>query len=107
MKSLLYFGLASFFEITGCFAFRSVIRMGKPAVWLAAGVVSLTLFAWLLTRVETVAAGRAYATYGGVYIIGSLLWLWLVEHRPPDRWDIGGGMVCLVGAGVILFGPRT
>ena len=107
MKSLLYFGLASFFEIAGCFAFWSVVRLGKPAAWLAAGVVSLTLFAWLLTRVDTVAAGRAYATYGGVYIIGSLLWLWLVENRPPDRWDIGGGIVCLLGAGIILFGPRN
>ena len=107
MKSLLYFGLASFFEIAGCFAFWSVVRLGKPSVWLAAGVVSLMLFAWVLTCVDTVAAGRAYAAYGGVYIIGSLLWLWLVENRPPDQWDIGGGIVCLLGASIILFGPRT
>lgn len=107
MNSLLYFGLASFFEIAGCFVFWSVVRLGKPPFWLAAGVVSLMLFAWLLTRVETVAAGRAYATYGGVYIVGSLLWLWLVENRAPDRWDIGGGAVCLVGASIIFFGPRT
>ena len=107
MNSLAYFTLASFFEIAGCFAFWSVLRLGKPAVWLVAGIVSLMLFAWLLTRVDAAAAGRAYATYGGVYIVGSLLWLWLVENRLPDRWDIGGWLICLVGAGVIFFGPRT
>ena len=107
MNSLVYFALASFFEITGCFAFWSVVRLGKPTGWLAAGVVSLTLFAWLLTRVEAAAAGRAYATYGGVYIVGSLLWLWLIENRVPDQWDIFGGAVCLLGAGIIFFGPRT
>ncbi len=70
-------------------------------------MAALALFAWLLTRVETDAAGRAYAAYGGVYIAASLLWLWLVEHRAPDRWDMLGAGICLVGAGVILFGPRA
>ena len=107
MRSLFYFGLASFFEIAGCFAFWSVLRLGKQPLWFAAGVVSLVLFAWVLTRVDTSAAGRSYATYGGVYIIASLLWLWLVEGRLPDRWDVGGGILCLIGAGVIFFGPRT
>ena len=107
MRSLFYFGLASFFEIAGCFAFWSVLRLGKPPIWLAAGVASLMLFAWTLTRVDTSAAGRSYAIYGGVYIVASLLWLWLVEGRQPDRWDVGGGALCLVGAGVIFFGPRT
>ena len=70
------------------------------------GLVSLALFAWLLSLVDTDYAGRAYAAYGGVYIVMSLLWLWLVEQRAPDRWDLLGAGICLVGAGVILFGPR-
>lgn len=107
MRSLLYFGLASFFEIAGCFAFWSVVRLGKSTLWLAVGMGSLVLFAWLLTRVDASAAGRAYATYGGVYIVASLLWLWVVESRLPDRWDVGGGLLCLLGAGIIFFGPRT
>ena len=107
MNSLAYFALASFFEIAGCFAFWSVLRLSKATVWLAAGVASLMLFAWLLTRVEVAAAGRAYATYGGVYIVGSLAWLWIVENKIPDRWDVVGGAVCLLGAAIIFFGPRT
>lgn len=70
------------------------------------GLVSLALFAWLLSLVDTDYAGRAYAAYGGVYIVMSLLWLWLVEQRAPDRWDLLGAGICLVGAGVILLGPR-
>ena len=107
MNSLFYFGLASLFEIAGCFAFWSVIRLSKSPIWLVVGVTSLVLFAGVLTRVETTAAGRSYATYGGVYIVASLLWLWLVEGRLPDRWDIAGGLLCLIGAGVIFFGPRA
>ncbi|HCK25993.1 MAG TPA: hypothetical protein DHW52_02260, partial [Alcanivorax sp.] len=75
-------------------------------LWLVPGLVSLALFAWLLSLVDTDYAGRAYAAYGGVYIVMSLLWLWLVEQRAPDRWDLLGAGICLVGAGVILFGPR-
>ena len=70
-------------------------------------VVALALFAWLLTQVDSAAAGRAYAAYGGVYICASLAWLWLVEGVRPDRWDGIGAAICIVGAGVILLGPRT
>jgi len=71
------------------------------------GVVSLVGFALLLTRVQTPSAGRAFAAYGGVYIAASLCWLWLVEGQRPDRWDLAGALVCLAGAALILFGPRT
>ncbi|HEX3447198.1 MAG TPA: hypothetical protein VHS97_03040 [Isosphaeraceae bacterium] len=53
------------------------------------------------------AAGRAYAAYGGVYILSSLAWLWVVEGTRPDRWDVIGAAVCLIGAAVILYGPRS
>jgi small multidrug resistance family-3 protein len=74
---------------------------------ISPGFVSLMLFAWLLTLIDTAAAGRVYAAYGGVYIIASLFWLWAVEDVRPDRWDIPGAVICLVGAVVIVFGPRA
>ena len=74
--------------------------------WLLPGTASLALFAYLLTLVDSSAAGRAYAAYGGVYIAASLLWLWAVENVRPDRWDMTGAAICLVGAAIILFGPR-
>lgn len=69
-------------------------------------MVSLALFAWLLTLSEASAAGRAYAIYGGVYIAASLIWLWAVEHVRPDRWDLIGATICLIGALVIFAAPR-
>lgn len=99
--------LAAVFEIAGCFAFWAWLRLGKSALWTLPGLVSLALFALLLTRVETDAAGRAYAAYGGIYIAASLLWLWLVERQSPDRWDAIGAAICMVGAAVILLGPRV
>src|SRR5919198_5706938 len=90
-KTYLVFAAAALAEIAGCFAFWAWLREGKSALWLAPGMASLMLFAWLLTLVPSGYAGRAYAAYGGVYIVASLLWLWLAEGRRPDTWDITGG----------------
>ena len=105
MTALVYLA-ASLAEIAGCFAFWAWLRLDKSPLWLAPGVVSLVLFAWLLTRVDSDAAGRAYAAYGGVYIAASLGWMWAVEGARPDRWDLLGAALCLAGAALILFAPR-
>ena len=104
--ALVYIG-AALAELGGCFSVWLWLREGGPVWWLAPGMVSLVLFAWLLTLVDSSAAGRAYAAYGGVYICASLAWLWAVEGIRPDRWDTLGAAVCLVGAAIILFGPRA
>lgn len=97
---------AAVFEIAGCFAFWGWLRLGKPLWWLGPGLASLALFAWLLTLVDSAAAGRAYAAYGGIYIVASLGWLWAVEGFRPDRWDVTGGLICLTGAAIIIAAPR-
>lgn len=66
----------------------------------------LALFAWLLTRVDSDAAGWAYAAYGGIYVCASLVWLWAVDGIRPDRWDVAGGLTCVAGTAIILLGPR-
>jgi len=105
MTFLAYAG-AALAEIAGCFAFWVWLRLDKSPWWIAPGMISLALFAYLLTLVDSDAAGRTYAAYGGVYIVASILWLWLAEGHRPDHWDVTGGAVCLVGTGIILFGPR-
>ncbi|MGY2049150.1 YnfA family protein [Methylobacterium sp. JK268] len=100
------FAAAALAEIAGCFAFWAWLRLDKSPWWLIPGMASLALFAYLLTFVETEAAGRAYAAYGGIYIIAAILWLWGFEGHRPDRWDVIGGLVCLAGSGLILFAPR-
>ena len=75
------FFLAAFFEIFGCFAFWLYFRLGKTPWWIVLGVISLILFAYVLTKIDVENAGRIYAIYGGIYIIASLIWLVLVERE--------------------------
>jgi len=71
--------------------------------WVAiVGVASLIAFAVVLTRVESVFAGRAYAAYGGIYIAASLLWLWTVEGQRPTSTDSIGSAIAITGALVII-----
>lgn len=105
--TLAVYAAAALAEIAGCFAVWAWMRLGASALWLLPGLASLAAFAWLLTLAPSDLAGRAYAAYGGVYIAASLLWLWTVEGRRPDIWDLTGGAICLIGTAIILFAPRT
>ena len=106
MKLAFIYPLAALAEIGGCFAFWAWLKLDRSPLWLAPGLLCLIAFAWLLTLIPSDAAGRAFAAYGGVYIGAALLWLWGVEGVRPDRWDLIGAAVCLLGAGLILYGPR-
>ncbi len=107
VKALGVYLAAGLAEIAGCFAFWAWLKLGKSAGWAVPGLLSLACFAFLLTRVDSNSAGRAYAAYGGVYILASLLWMQFVEGRHADRWDVIGAAICVVGSMVILFGPRS
>jgi len=104
--TILAYAGAALAEIAGCFAFWAWLRLGRSVLWVVPGTLSLLLFAYLLTLVETSAAGRAYAAYGGIYILASVIWLQTIEGGRPDRWDLLGAAICILGAGIILFGPR-
>lgn len=106
MRSIAMFIAAAFFEIAGCFSFWMWLRQARPWWVIVPGVLSLAIFAWCLTRVETAYAGRAYAAYGGIYIAASLVWLRGIEGIAPDRWDLAGSSLCVLGALVILLAPR-
>jgi len=107
MQSFLIYGLAALAEIAGCFAAWAWLRLGASALWLVPGTASLLVFALLLTLIPAEAAGRAFAAYGGVYIVASLAWMWAVESLRPDRFDALGATICLAGAAIILLAPRT
>lgn len=105
--SIALFALAALFEIAGCYAFWAWLRLGRSPLLALAGTVSLVLFAICLTRIDATFAGRAFAAYGGIYIVASIGWLWLVERGQPDRWDLVGGAISVAGACLILWGRRA
>jgi small multidrug resistance family-3 protein len=89
-----------------CGSFLPPCLKSPSALWIVPALFSLTLFALLLTRVEATYAGRAYAAYGGIYIVASIGWLAVVERIRPLSSDWIGVALCVIGATVILFGPR-
>lgn len=102
----LTFIAAAVAEIAGCFAFWAWLRGGQSMWWVLPGIVSLVVFAWLLTLAPADYAGRSYAAYGGIYIAASLAWLWVAEGQRPDAWDMAGGALAVVAAGIIILAPR-
>lgn len=107
-RNLLAFAIAAVLEIAGCFAFWVWLRRGASSLVVVLGVASLIGFALALTRVDTVFAGRAYAAYGGIYIVASLFWLWIIEGQRPSGSDLLGAAVALTGALLIIgLAPRA
>lgn len=105
LNTTLLFLVTAIFEILGCYCIYAWLRIGKTPWLILPASVSLGLFAWLLTFHPS-HAGRVYASYGGVYVFVSVLWLWLVEKQTPDTWDLIGSGLALIGMGIIAFGPH-
>jgi len=105
VEFIIYF-LSAFFEILGCYSFWAFFKLDKSSLWLFVGIVSLAIFAYLLTKINLEFAGRAYAVYGGIYIVSSLLWLFFVEKQSFNKWDLLGAGICILGASIILIGNQ-
>jgi small multidrug resistance family-3 protein len=106
MQNIFYFILAAFFEISGCYLFWLHFKSGKTMLLLIPAILCLLAFAFILTKIDTETASRAYAIYGGIYIVSSLIWMYRVENFSPDLWDFIGAGICLIGTLIILFVPR-
>lgn len=106
LQVVLSFGLTAVAEIVGCYLVYAWLRQDRSVLLLFPATASLAAFAWLLTFHPT-GAGRTYAAYGGVYVAAAIGWAWLVEKQVPDRWDVLGGLVSLVGMAIIAFAPHA
>ncbi|HET9317048.1 MAG TPA: YnfA family protein [Vicinamibacteria bacterium] len=105
LRTVALFAATACCEIGGCYLVYLWLRRGRTPWLVLPAALSLALFAYLLT-LHPFSAGRTYAAYGGVYMVIAILWLWQVEGLPPDRWDLIGTVVTLVGMGIIAFAPR-
>jgi small multidrug resistance family-3 protein len=107
MRNAFWFAIAAYSELAGCYAVWMTLRKGRNPWFAVLGIALLLLFAFALTRTDVSIAGRAFAAYAGVYIIGSLLWLRFVDGAHLVGTDVLGALLAIAGTVVILFGARA
>jgi small multidrug resistance family-3 protein len=105
-RSLALFVVAALFEIGGAWLIWQGFREHRGWLWIGGGVVALGLYGFVATFQPSGDFGRILAAYGGIFVAGSLLWGWVADGYRPDRFDVIGALVCLVGMGVIIYTPR-
>ncbi|MCM3869711.1 MAG: YnfA family protein [Pyrinomonadaceae bacterium] len=104
-KSLALFLLAGLCEIGGGYLFWFWLRENRSIWYAAAGAIILVLYG-IIPTLQPANFGRVYAAYGGVFVVLSILWGWRIDRVTPDKFDIIGGMVALVGVFIIMYWPR-
>jgi small multidrug resistance family-3 protein len=105
-RSILLFVLAAVAEIGGAWLVWQGVREHRGWIWIGLGVVALGAYGFVATLQPDPHFGRILAAYGGVFVAGSLLWGVLVDGFRPDRWDLIGAAICLLGVAVIMYSPR-
>lgn len=106
LKSICLFVVAAIAEIGGAWLVWQGIREHRGWLWVGAGVIALGLYGMVATLQPDANFGRILAAYGGVFVAGSLIWAMVVDRFQPDRFDVAGAMICLVGVAVIMYAPR-
>ncbi|WP_107773063.1 YnfA family protein [Nocardioides sediminis] len=106
-RSVLLFLVAALAEIGGAWLVWQGVRENKGLLWMGAGVIALGLYGFVATLQPDADFGRILAAYGGVFVAGSLAWGMVVDGFRPDRYDVVGALVCLVGVAVIMYAPRA
>jgi small multidrug resistance family-3 protein len=105
-RSVLLFGLAALAEIGGAWLVWQGLREGKGLLWIGAGALALGTYGLVITLQPEAHFGRIMAAYGGVFVVGALVWGVVVDGFRPDRWDLIGAAICLLGVAAIMYAPR-
>jgi small multidrug resistance family-3 protein len=105
-RTLLLFVVAAVAEIGGAWLVWQGVREHRGLAWVGAGIAALAAYGFVATLQEDAAFGRVLAAYGGIFVAGSLAWGVVADGYRPDRWDLAGAALCLVGVSVIMFAPR-
>jgi small multidrug resistance family-3 protein len=106
VRSVLLFVVAALAEIGGAWLVWQGIRESKGLAWIGGGVIALGIYGFVATLQPDPHFGRILAAYGGVFVAGSLAWGMIVDGFRPDRYDILGALICLLGVAVIMYAPR-
>lgn len=106
-KTVLLFVLAAVAEIGGAWLVWQAVREDRAWWWAGLGVVALGTYGFIAAMQADANFGRVLAAYGGVFIAGSLIWGMIFDKFSPDRWDVIGALIALLGVSVIMFAPRA
>jgi small multidrug resistance family-3 protein len=107
LRSILLFLIAAVAEIGGAWLVWQGVRENRGLLWMGGGVIALGLYGFVATFQPDANFGRILAAYGGIFVAGSLLWGMIVDGFRPDRYDLWGAGICLVGVAVIMYAPRA
>ncbi len=106
LSSFFFFILAGLCEIGGGYLIWLTLRENKP--WWVGAIGGLILIGYgVVATWQPANFGRVYAAYGGIFIVMAILWGWKVDGIIPDRYDIIGGIIALIGMLIIMYAPRT
>lgn len=106
LRSIVLFVFAAVAEIGGAWLVWQGIREDRGWIWAGFGVVALGIYGFVATLQPDANFGRILAAYGGVFVAGSLAWGMAFDGFRPDRWDVAGALICLLGVAVIMYAPR-
>jgi small multidrug resistance family-3 protein len=106
LRSVLLFVLAAIAEIGGAWLVWQGVREHRGIAWSGAGIAALGAYGFVATFQDDNNFGRILAAYGGIFVAGSLAWGMLADGFRPDRFDLIGAAVCLIGVAVIMYAPR-
>jgi small multidrug resistance family-3 protein len=106
LRTIVLFVIAAVAEIGGAWLVWQGVREHRGVVFVGAGIVALAAYGFVATLQDDANFGRVLAAYGGIFVAGSLTWGVVVDGFRPDRWDLTGAALCLVGVSVIMFAPR-
>ena len=107
LRSVALFIAAAIAEIGGAWLIWQGVREHRGWIWIGAGVIALGLYGFVATLQPDAHFGRILAAYGGVFVAGSLVWGMTFDGFRPDRYDIAGALMCLIGVAVIMYSPRA
>jgi small multidrug resistance family-3 protein len=105
-RSIALFLAAAVLEIGGAWLVWQGVREHRGWLWIGLGVVALGAYGFVATLQPDASFGRVLAAYGGVFVAGSLAWGMALDGYRPDRYDVAGALVCLVGVALIMYAPR-
>lgn len=105
-KSLFYFVIAGLCEIGGGYLIWLSLRENR-SIWLAVVGALLLIIYGIIPTLQPASFGRVYAAYGGIFILLSILWSWQIDQIKPDKFDLLGGGIALLGVLVIMYAPRS